>query len=60
MAERIIYPVMAAMTMVGVLLGICDLGPSDPTLPRSKKRANRPIKPAETNTHAYETQAHAW
>ena len=46
MAERIIYPVMAAMTMVGVLLGICDLEPSGPVLPRSKKRGDRRTKPA--------------
>lgn len=60
MAERIIYPVMAAMTMVGVFFGICDLEPSGPVLPRNKKRGSRRTKPVETNTHAYDTQAHAW
>jgi hypothetical protein len=73
MAKRIMYPVMAAVTMVGVVFGICDpanarlwsvclkdFEPSGSALARSKKRGSRRTKPAETSTHAYETQAHAW
>ena len=60
MAQRFIYPVMAVMTMLGVFFGVCDLGPSGPSLARTKKRDDRQDKPVETNTHACETKAHAW
>ena len=61
MYERIVYPVMAAMTIVGVILGICDLEPSGPSFPRSKKRRrNRQDLPSEANAEALETEAHAW
>lgn|GEM_PF-5270260 len=61
MYERIVYPVMAAMTIVGVILGICDLGPEGPSFPRLRKRRhNRQDVPSQANAEVLETEAHAW
>jgi len=61
MYERIVYPFMAAMTIVGVILGICDLEPSGPSFPRlRKRRRDRQDAPSEANAAAVETEAHAW
>ena len=63
MYERIVYPIMAAMTIVGVILGVCDLEPSGPVFQSSKKRC-KGRRSSETmheaNADAVESEAAAW
>jgi len=63
MYERIFYPIMAAMTIVGVILGVCDLEPSGPVFGGSKKRC-KGLKSSgtmhEANADPVESEAPAW